>query len=92
MFVTDLIRMRRTSDTKISPKKKLHKLKRMVQVKRMKKMRRKKKRVQVKFSEVKQNLDSVISFVDSNPQYNKYYLMMREMRQGIVKEQFKRGT
>jgi hypothetical protein len=32
-----------------------------------------------KFSEVKQNLDSVISFVDPNPQHNKYYPMLREM-------------
>jgi hypothetical protein len=76
---------------KISLKKKLLKLKRMVQMKIMKKMRRKrrkKKRVQVKFSEVKQNLDSVISFVDCNLQYNKYYLI----RQDTVKEQYKRGT
>jgi hypothetical protein len=34
-FMTDSIRMRRASDTKISPKKKFHKLKRTVQVKRM---------------------------------------------------------
>jgi hypothetical protein len=86
MFVTDLTRMRRASDTKISLKKKLHTLKRMVQVKRMKKMRGKKKHVQVKFSEVKQNLNSIISFVNSNQHYNKYYLMMREMRQDTVKE------
>jgi hypothetical protein len=53
-------------------KKKFHnKLKRMVQVKR---------------SGVKRNLDPIISFLDSNPQYNKYYLMLREMRQDVVKE------
>jgi hypothetical protein len=33
---------------------------------------------------------SVISFVDSNPQYNKYYLMLREMRQDAIKERHKR--
>jgi hypothetical protein len=47
MFVTGLIRMRKTSDTKVSPEKKLHnKLKRTVQAKRTRKMRRKKKHVQ----------------------------------------------
>jgi hypothetical protein len=46
MFVTGLIRMRRTLDTKISPKNKLNKLKRMVQMKKMRKMRRKKKHLQ----------------------------------------------
>jgi hypothetical protein len=43
MFVTGLIRKRRTSDTKISPKKLHNKLKRTVQVKKMRKMRKKKK-------------------------------------------------
>jgi hypothetical protein len=28
--------------------------------------------VKFRFPEVKQNLDSIIGFVDSNPQYNKY--------------------
>jgi hypothetical protein len=37
------------------------------------------------FSEAKQNLDSIISFVGSNPQYNKYYLNFREIRQDTVK-------
>jgi hypothetical protein len=46
----------------------------------------------LKFSGVKQNFDSIISFVDCNPQYNKYYLMLREMRLDVVKEQYKRGT
>jgi hypothetical protein len=46
MLVAGLIRMRKTSGIKISPKKKLRdKLKRTVQVKRMRKMRRKKKQV-----------------------------------------------
>jgi hypothetical protein len=34
-------------------------------------------------------LYSVFSFVDSSPQYNKYCLMLREMRQDIKKT---RGT
>jgi hypothetical protein len=38
------------------------------------------------FSDVKPILDSIISFVISSPQYNKYYLMVREIRQDIVKE------
>jgi hypothetical protein len=46
MFVTDLIKMRRTLDTKISSKKKLHKLKRSVHMKRMRKMKRKEKHAQ----------------------------------------------
>jgi hypothetical protein len=47
MFVTGLIRMTRTSYTKITQKKKLHnKLKRTVQVKKTRKTRRKKKHVQ----------------------------------------------
>jgi hypothetical protein len=41
------------------------------------------------FSEIKQNLDSVISFVDSNPQYNKYYLILMKMTQDVLKEQYK---
>jgi hypothetical protein len=32
-------------------------------------------------------LELIISFVDSNPQYNKYYLMLREMGQDVVKQQ-----
>jgi hypothetical protein len=32
------------------------------------------------FSGVKQNLDTIISFVGSDPQYNKYYLKLRDMR------------
>jgi hypothetical protein len=32
---------------------------------------------------------TVISFVVSNPQYNTYYLIRRERRQDIVKEQCK---
>jgi hypothetical protein len=44
MFVTGLIKARRTSDTRISLKKKLHsKLQGMVRVKLTRKMRRKKK-------------------------------------------------
>jgi nucleoside-triphosphatase THEP1 len=54
----------------------------MIQIERI---RRKKKRVMFKFSAVKQNLDFIISFVDSNPEYNKYYLMLREMRQHVAK-------
>jgi hypothetical protein len=78
MFVTGLIRTGRTSDTKISPMKKLHKLRR-VQLKRT----RKKEETCEKFklSEVKQNLDSIISL---------YYLMLREMKQDVPKEQYKR--
>jgi hypothetical protein len=45
-----------------------------------------------KFSEVKQNLDSIISFVDSDRQYNKRYLMLREMGQDVAREQHNRGT
>jgi hypothetical protein len=41
---------------------------------------------------VKQTLDSSVNFVDYNPQYNKYYLMLREMRQDVVREQYKIGT
>jgi hypothetical protein len=37
-------------------------------------------------------MDSVVSFVGSDSQHNKYYLMLREMRQDVVKEQYKRGT
>jgi hypothetical protein len=44
-----------------------------------------------RFSEVKQKLGSVISFVDCNPQYNKYQLMLMEMRQDVGKEQGKGG-
>jgi hypothetical protein len=51
MFVTGLVRMR-ASDTKISLKEKLHKLKRTVQVTRMRKIKRK-KRAMFKFSEMK---------------------------------------
>jgi hypothetical protein len=40
-----------------------------------------------KFSEVKENLDFSISFVDSNPQDNKYYLMLREVTQDLMEEQ-----
>jgi hypothetical protein len=47
MYITDLIMMRKTSDIKISLKKKLHnKLKRTIQVKRMRKMRKKQKPMQ----------------------------------------------
>jgi hypothetical protein len=46
----------------------------------------------LRFSEVKQNLDPIISFVDSNPQYNKHYLMLTEMKQDVAKEQYNRGT
>jgi hypothetical protein len=42
--------------------------------------RRNIRKVQIFRSE--NNLD--ISFVDSNPQYNKNYLMLREMRQDVV--------
>jgi hypothetical protein len=45
----------------------------------------------LKFLEVKQNLDSIISSVDSNPQYSTYYLKLREIRQDVAKEQYKRG-
>jgi hypothetical protein len=38
-----------------------------------------------KFSEVKQNLDS-------NPQYNTYYLILREVRHDVVIERYKTGT
>lgn len=41
---------------------------------------------------MKQNLDHIISFVDSNPQHNKYYLMQRKVRQDVVREQYKGGT
>jgi hypothetical protein len=34
-----------------------------------------------KFSEVKGNLGSIISFVNSNPQYIKYYLILGERGQ-----------
>jgi hypothetical protein len=44
------------------------------------------------FSEVKQNLDFIISFVDSHPKNDKYYPVLREIRQEAVKEQHKRGT
>jgi hypothetical protein len=40
-----------------------------------------------KLSEVKQNMDFVISFVDSHPQYIRYYLMLRDVRQDVVTEQ-----
>jgi hypothetical protein len=30
--------------------------------------------------------------VDADTQYNKYYLMPKEMRQDVVIEQYKRGT
>jgi hypothetical protein len=43
-----------------------------------------------KFSEVKQNLDSSINFVDSDPQYNKYYLMLMDVKQDVVKELYKK--
>jgi hypothetical protein len=46
----------------------------------------------LRFSEVKQTLDFIISFTDSNPQYNKYYLMLREMRRDVIKEQHKKVT
>jgi hypothetical protein len=95
MFVTGLIKTRRTSDTKISLKKKLHsKLKGTdgLSVEDEEDENKEEKCGKFKFSEVKQNLDPIISFVDFNPQYNKYYLMLREMRQDVVKEQYKRGT
>jgi hypothetical protein len=59
-------------------------LKRTVQAKTLRKMERKKKHVKFKFSEVEQNLN-IISFV-SDQQYNKYYLMLREVKQDVVKE------
>jgi hypothetical protein len=37
-------------------------------------------------------MDSVISFVDSNPQHHKCYLILKEIRQDVVEEQYKRGT
>jgi hypothetical protein len=43
--VTGLIRIRKISDIKISPKKKLHKLMRTVHIKKMRKSRKKKKHV-----------------------------------------------
>jgi hypothetical protein len=93
MFVAGLIWKRMTSDNKISPKKKLHKPKRTVQVKRKREMRREKKCEQsLRFSEVKQNLDSVIGFVGSNPGYNNCCLMLRQMRLDVVKEQDEGGT
>jgi hypothetical protein len=36
-------------------------------------------------------LDFINSFMDSNPQYNKYYLMLRGMREDVAKEQYKKG-
>jgi hypothetical protein len=45
-----------------------------------------------KLSKGKLYLDSVISFVDSNRQYNKHYLMLKEMMQDVVKERYKRET
>jgi hypothetical protein len=45
-----------------------------------------------KFSGMKRNLDSIISFVDSDPQYNKYYSKLRTMRQDVAKEQHEKGT
>jgi hypothetical protein len=48
--------------------------------------------VKFKFTEEKQNLESIITFVDPNPQYNKYDIMLEERRQDTVKEQYKRGT
>jgi hypothetical protein len=58
MFVTGLIRTKRTSYTQFSLKKELHnKLKSTVQMKRMRKMGKKEETyTKFKFSEVKQNL------------------------------------
>lgn len=80
VFVTGLTKMRTTSDTKISRQKKLRS-----KVKRAKQRRRKK----LTFSEVKQNLYSIVTFVDSNQQYDKYYVILREMRQDVVKKSTK---
>jgi hypothetical protein len=53
--------------------------------------KREETRTKFKFSKMKQNVDSIVNFVDSNSQYNEYYLILREMRQDVVKEQNKRG-
>jgi hypothetical protein len=62
MFVTDLVKMRMTLETKISHNKS-HYLKRPVQVKWMRKIRKQKHEQSSNF----QNLNSIISFVHSNP-------------------------
>jgi hypothetical protein len=41
---------------------------------------------------VKQNWNTIFNFDDSNPQYKKYHLMLKEMRQEVIKEHCKRGT
>jgi hypothetical protein len=87
MFVPGLRRLRRASDTKISSEKKLHMLKRTGED-----GKKEETCANFKFSEVKQNLNSIVSFVDSNPQCNEYYLTLVEMRKDVVKEQYKRGT
>jgi hypothetical protein len=76
------------SHTKISLKKKLHnKPKRRVQARR-RKMRglvTSPKYVQIFRSETKLGLHG--QFVDSNPLYRTYYLILREMRQDVLKGQ-----
>jgi hypothetical protein len=37
-------------------------------------------------------LDCILGVVDSKPQHNKYCLMLLQMGQDAVKEQYKRGT
>jgi hypothetical protein len=94
--MTGLIKMRRTSDIKISPKKKKKKQHQTggngLNGEDEEDERKEETCGKFRFSDVKQNLVSIISFVDCNPQYNKYYLMLKEMRQDVVKEHYKRGT
>jgi hypothetical protein len=88
--VTGLIRIRRISDTTISLEKKLHTLKEGSS----EEYEEEGKAICMKFifSNMKQNLGSIISFMDTNPKYNKYYQMLREVSQDVVKEQYKRRT
>jgi hypothetical protein len=86
-FLTGLIRMRRTSDTKITLKKKLHKLKRIVSNEEDEEHEKMEEtHAKFKFLEMKQ---SHHQFCGLHSQYNKYYLMLKEMRQGVVKNSIK---
>jgi hypothetical protein len=42
-------------------------------------------------SKVRENLDAVINFIDTDPEFQKYYLIIKEMCQEIIKKQYNRA-
>jgi hypothetical protein len=92
MFVTGLIRTNRTFDIQLSLKKNTQQAEEDGSSEKDEEDGKKEETcAKFKFFEVKQ-LGYIIIFVDSSPQYNKYCLMLREMRQDVVNECYKMRT